>query len=153
MKADLQLRPFQPADFATVCELDKLCFPPGIAYPPEEVAYFLSERGAICHVAIVGENIVGWILGHARKVTGHVVTIDVHPDWRRRGVGLALLDELEKDFRGRGCKKVRLEVATNNPDALAFYARLGFRSLKILPRYYADDSDAYLMKRTLGGLS
>jgi ribosomal-protein-alanine acetyltransferase len=144
------LRPFAPADFPAICELDALCFPEGIAYPPEEIAYFLSQRGAICLVAEQAGRVVAWILGQARRTrVGHIITIDVHPVHRRRGFGDALMATLEQEFQQAGCATVRLEVAVNNTGAQAFYERRGYLVKRTLRNYYADGGDAYMMELAL----
>jgi putative acetyltransferase len=48
----------------------------------------------------------------------------VRPDQRRRGLGRALLSE---GARLLGREVVTLDVDASNPDARAFYERLGFR--------------------------
>lgn len=50
----------------------------------------------------------------------------VLPGFRSRGVGRALLDELEKRARERGCCKITLEVRDTNDRAKALYRRRGF---------------------------
>lgn len=150
MPADFHLRPFEPADFPAVCELDTLCFAADIAYPPEEVAWFLGQRGAICYVAEAAGLVVAWILGGARRGgAGHIITIDVHPDWRRRGVGDAMMTALERHFLAAGCRTARLEVAVDNTGAQAFYTRRGYLTRKTIRNYYANGSDALLMERPL----
>jgi len=150
---EFQIRSFQPDDFSAVCQLDVLCFPPGIAYDPDVIGSFLSLRGAICFVATTEGSVIAWILGQAcekpRRPAAHIITIDVHPNFRRRKVGEALIDKLEEEFRKRNCANVRLEVATDNLGAQSFYARRGYKSIRTLRRYYADGSDALRMERAL----
>ncbi|PKO60033.1 MAG: GNAT family N-acetyltransferase [Betaproteobacteria bacterium HGW-Betaproteobacteria-19] len=57
----------------------------------------------------------------------------VHADFRRRGVGQALLGAAEKAARNRGCCKLTLEVLSNNHTALATYERAGFRPYVLDP--------------------
>jgi ribosomal protein S18 acetylase RimI-like enzyme len=52
--------------------------------------------------------------------------IAVTASWRRRGVGRALIQELENIARERGCCKLTLEVLENNLSAQALYRELGF---------------------------
>jgi GNAT superfamily N-acetyltransferase len=51
----------------------------------------------------------------------------VHPDFRRRGVGTAIADELQTWAAGRGAQVVRLVVEDWNHAARAQVAALGFR--------------------------
>ena len=71
---------------------------------------------------------------------GHIVTIDVAPEFRRRGVGRMLMGHIESRMRDAGADWLRLEVAVNNSAALNFYAGLGFERIGEIPRYYAARS-------------
>ena len=50
----------------------------------------------------------------------------VRPDSQNRGVGRALLDEVEARARLRGCCKMTLEVHDTNDGAKRLYRRFGF---------------------------
>jgi ribosomal protein S18 acetylase RimI-like enzyme len=54
-------------------------------------------------------------------------TIDVHPDFRHRGVGRALLRQLRVNLRGLNVPRLQTEVAWENPDVLMFFHHEGFR--------------------------
>jgi GNAT superfamily N-acetyltransferase len=74
-------------------------------------------------VAEVGGRVIGFAtwLG-----TGDVTEIEdlfVDPDWMRRGVGRALVQDLIALARRRGVRRVEV---TGNPHARAFYERVGF---------------------------
>ncbi|MDQ8022506.1 MAG: GNAT family N-acetyltransferase [Moraxellaceae bacterium] len=64
----------------------------------------------------------------------NVHDIMVAPAHRRRGVGQALLAELERIARDLGCCKLTLEVLSNNEPALASYARFGFAPYQLDPQ-------------------
>ena len=57
---------------------------------------------------------------------GIVYHLAVHPPARHQGLGTALMSELEGRLRAKGCLKAYLLVTLDNPDALAFYERLGW---------------------------
>ncbi|MBW8752893.1 MAG: GNAT family N-acetyltransferase [Sphingomonadales bacterium] len=59
----------------------------------------------------------------------------IDPAWRRRGLGLALLGEFAKDARGRGARRLLLEMRRGNP-AEALYRRFGFTPIGERPNYY-----------------
>ena len=75
-------------------------------------------------VAVVDDRVVGF---STVIVTNDVDDLDdlfVDPDFMRRGVGLALIDDVIERARARGARY--LEV-TANDHALAFYAAAGFQ--------------------------
>lgn len=53
--------------------------------------------------------------------------LDVHPDFRGRGVGHALLRQLVTNLVGLGVRSVQTEVAWNDQGMLAFFQREGFQ--------------------------
>ncbi len=54
-------------------------------------------------------------------------TMGVHPDFQRRGVGSALIDQLRTNLLGLGIPSLATEVSWNNPNLLVFFQREGFR--------------------------
>jgi ribosomal-protein-alanine N-acetyltransferase len=129
--------------------LDRLCFPEAIAYTPEEIALALVQRGAFAFVAEVDERVVAFILAYQKKpLIGHIVTVDVHPDFRRQSIGYHLMERAEQRLRERGAVRIILEVSVANDTALRFYEKRGYLRQKLLRHYYADRSDAYLMEKT-----
>ncbi len=62
-------------------------------------------------------------------------TIGVHPDYRGRGVGAALIDQLQTNLRGLNVRSLRTEVAWETPGLLTFFQHMGFRPA---PRFCLD---------------
>jgi ribosomal protein S18 acetylase RimI-like enzyme len=48
-----------------------------------------------------------------------------------------------------GCVAIELEVAVNNAGARAFYEHLGYRQTGWIPGYYADGTNAMVMRKFL----
>lgn len=59
------------------------------------------------------------------------VTLAVEPEWRRRGVGTALLAALSGAARARGVRALSLSVEPDNP-AVRLYERAGFRRVGVV---------------------
>lgn len=80
----------------------------------------------------------------------HIMTIGVSPDHRGRGIGQTLMARLVEHARHVGAHSMLLEVAVNNPAAIAMYERAGFKRLGLRKRYYQpEDVDAYTMQLIL----
>ncbi|GAC1436383.1 MAG: hypothetical protein NVSMB65_10420 [Chloroflexota bacterium] len=67
-----------------------------------------------------------------------IMTIIVARAHQRRGIGHALMQTAEAWARGRGARRIRLNVWDVNTGAITFYEELGFRTLrhameKVLP--------------------
>ncbi len=61
-------------------------------------------------------------------VLGWIKNLGVRPEYRRRGIGTALLGQVFAEFKRRGCKRVELGVdSANETRATALYERVGMR--------------------------
>ena len=78
-----------------------------------------------------------------------VQTLAVAPSHQRRGLGRGLLDAMLGRAVSAGVRWVHLEVAADNAAAQALYARAGFTTLARRRRYYADGTDALVLRATL----
>jgi len=145
----VRFREYEPRDFERLCVLDRMCFPPAIAYDPEEIAAALIQPRMLCLVGEQNAEIVGFILLDWRRTVGHIITIDLHPDHRRRGLGSTFLKMAEQRLKRQGVRRVVLEVATTNEAAIAFYHVQGFVMQRLLRRYYRDGTDARLMEKAI----
>ncbi len=142
------LREIRPSDFEALYRLDQICFEPGIAYSRGELRRFLGVPTADGLVAELDGTIAGFAIGYlTRESVARVVTLDVHPSFRRRSLGKALLEELLNRFSRAGGREARLEVSTENTGAIAFYRKLGFRQRRRIPGYYGRGRDAIEMEK------
>jgi [ribosomal protein S18]-alanine N-acetyltransferase len=144
------LRDYRTEDFGALWQLDQKCFIEGIAYTREELAYFLLDKTGFTIIAERENEIQGFIVIQMdKKKTGHVITIDVHADARRAGLGTLLMDAAESRLNSDGCRSVLLEVAVDNAPAITFYKRRGYSVLKTIPRYYMNSIDALMLGKKL----
>ncbi len=145
------LRESRPNDLERLWRLDQLCFDPGIAYSRSELRRFLELPRAACVVAEIGPELCGFALAYREPADlAHVVTLDVHPTYRRRGVGRRLIEwVLEWSFPA-GAERAVLEVDVRNSGAIAFYGVLGFRESGRLSSYYGPGLDAFQMVKEPG---
>jgi ribosomal-protein-alanine N-acetyltransferase len=129
--------------------IEKECFDKE-AFTRQQIAALLTDYNSVSLVAKKNSEIVGFIIGtiHVERdaLTGHILTIDVSPIHRRKGIAQLLLQEIEKIFREKGVKTCRLEVRENNAAASALYQKLGYRKIAKLENYYRNAHGIYLRK-------
>jgi ribosomal-protein-alanine N-acetyltransferase len=150
----MEVREYRPEDFEVICEIDRVCFPPGIAYSTEDIAMTLLEPGVI---VIVGEQegrLAGFLLARCMhngesNPCGHIITIDVLPEFRQARLGTCLMAEAHHRLKASGAACVVLETSVENEPAIAFYKKLGYSTSRRLRRYYLDEVDAYEMFKDL----
>jgi len=147
--AGVAIRQYEARDFAGLFKLDQACFPPGISYSKFSLQYFLGLATADCLVAEESKRIVGFILAEPNPPLAHIITLDVAESHRRKGLGSALLGELERHFGYLGVRSVLLETAVDNQSGIAFWQNHGYRTEAVLKRYYLGRVDAYEMRKKL----
>jgi [ribosomal protein S18]-alanine N-acetyltransferase len=176
----ITIRDFRPADFDRLWQIDQQCFPAGISYSRAELKYYMRRPGAFtlvagnrpeapesdlastqhgdglaaskAHETSPAGRIVGFIMGEANGLSGHIITIDVTAGARREGVGSRLLQASEDRLRAAHCRYVELETAVDNLSALAFYKRHAYSVVRTHPRYYSNGVDALVLEKNLDGI-
>ena len=119
--------------------------------------YFLTQRSAFSLVAEFEEQPAGTMAGflvashtpRRRNVTAHIITIDVAPHARRRGIATILMNAAEEHYRAQSCVSLHLEVAVDNQSARKFYTKLGFTVTGLRRGYYNGVLDAHSMTKML----
>ena len=79
------------------------------------------------------DDLVGFGLMQYKDDEAHLVLLAVDADCRRTGVATALLSWLEACALVAGIGTVYLEARSRNHEARAFYRRLGYREIALVP--------------------
>ena len=145
------LCPITLADLSECWQLDLRCFVDGEAYERETFRYLLSNPNTIARqIRSVAGEMTAFAIGVIEPDgTGHVTTIGVAPEHRRRGLARLMMHEVERSFVERGVKTVRLEVRAGNVAAQRLYDQLGYLAVKRMHQYYSNGDDGFLMVKTL----
>lgn len=91
----------------------------------------------------------GLLLARVAADEAEVLTLAVAPEARRSGVARCLLAGAMATAREHGARLMLLEVAVGNDAALALYRAAGFVEAGRRARYYADGSDALILRASL----
>jgi len=131
--------------------LDQRCFVDGEAYSRETFEYLLTAPESVSFRAATSNGaMVGFVIGLIEPDhTGHITTVGVAPEHRRRHLGQRLMAEVEKGFKKRNVRIVRLEVRSLNVPAQKLYQHLGYAITQRLPKYYSNGGDGLLMLKSL----
>ncbi len=84
---------------------------------------------------------------------GHVTTIGVSPEHRRRGLARLMLLSIEHGFALQGVSTMRLEVKTDNRGAQELYELIGYIITQRMERYYSTGDDGYMMVKSILGVN
>ena len=129
----LEIRDADPDDAEALAQLiGQLGYPTSAAAVTHRLARLAASEVDRCVVAALDGAVVGLASIHTSLTivdedpVAKISSIVVDQRYRRRGIGEALVSELEADARARGCSLIFLTTAESRADAHAFYRRLGF---------------------------
>ena len=119
------VRPLTVTQLDECWRLDQRCFVDGEAYSRDTFEYLLTAPESVSYRAVTpGGAMVGFIIGLVEPDhTGHITTVGVAPEHRRRRVAQRLMEQL--------------------------YRTLGYIVTQRLPRYYSNGGDGLLMIKSL----
>ncbi|MEL9997977.1 MAG: ribosomal protein S18-alanine N-acetyltransferase [Sulfolobales archaeon] len=157
MSVNVLIREVSEEDLKKVIEINMISLPEH--YPFDFWLDHLRTWGKAFLLAEVNNEVVGYVmcrvetgLGYIRRgivKLGHIVSIAVHPNYRRLGIGTRLMRESMKRLKEYyNVEEVYLEVRVSNIPAIRLYESLGFKKVKIIKHYYLDGEDAYVMAIT-----
>lgn len=141
----VSIRRVKPKDMPYVYEIEQLSFKQ--PYPSE---YMNSLTHHTFLVAEKDGKIAGYIVAILQGVAlGHIISIAVHPEYVRRGIGTTLILRLGEVLKEQGASAIRLEVRKGNLVAQKMYAKLGFKTSHSIKRYYENGEDCVVMLKAI----
>jgi [ribosomal protein S18]-alanine N-acetyltransferase len=158
MQETFKLRKFEPDDLQDVMRINRVCLPENYTD-----MFFVDLHERFPDTFIVAEEdheLVGYIMsrievglsnfglgGLIRK--GHVVSLAVMPQARRKGVASALLKAAMEGMAGYKARQIYLEVRVTNGAGVNLYKKVGLEITRTVPGYYSDGEDAYVMSKKI----
>jgi [ribosomal protein S18]-alanine N-acetyltransferase len=145
------VRPMTVSHLDECWRLDQRCFVDGEAYSRDTFEYLLTAPESVSYRAVTQDGtMAGFIVGLVEPDhTGHITTVGVAPEHRRRRIAHRLMGKVEDGFRRRQVRIVRLEVRSVNTGAQQLYRNLGYMVTQTLPRYYSNGGDGLLMIKSI----
>lgn len=147
--SEISFRSATKDDISELVRLDSLCFPKSLAYGAHVFKDIIDWRGSFHIVAEHKGKIVGFVAAIPDGIFAHFITLDVHPDYRRMGLGNLLMEKVEQMAKSKNLKLAVLEVETDNEAAINLYIARGYEISGRLKNYYANKKDAYVMSKLL----
>lgn len=136
---------WEESDLRQILEIESLSFNQADAYTRDDFQRWYSVNPDFCIVAEIDGQIVGDMICRIKRYRLDLGSCAIHPDYRQRGVGAALLQEMEKRAQAFSIHQIDLEVRPSNTSAQAFWQGVGFEQFGSTPGFYPDGEDALLM--------
>jgi len=147
------LRPYRANDLDAMHALDVECFDKPFRFSRSAMRRFAEAKKARVVIADDGDALVGFVIldieDTAEGRFGYIVTLDVSPAHRRRGVAGQLMQEAEQEGAREGCVAVVLHVFTGNEPSIRFYVRRGFVQSHRESNFYGLGMDAWVFQKPL----
>ena len=152
------LRNYKTGDLSKILEMEKNIFPQ--PWPERFFEYIIDTAFGLFIIAEKEGKIIGYIIGCLRErrnsqgisLLGHVLNIAVSQEWRGKGIGTMMMDELESRFILLETTQSFLEVRVSNIIAQKFYAHRGYFTSGRIKDYYVEE-DALIMTKLLGEIA
>lgn len=134
-----------------VVALNARCFSRGENYSHGTFGFLLNDARNISYMVVTDSGkMVGFIfIMRAHDDSGHITTLGIAPEHRRRGLAKQLLDHAEQSLRKKGLSSVALEVRVSNEAAQKLYLQSDYVVVQTLKSYYNDGEDGFLMMKAL----
>ncbi len=144
------IREMKSEDVPAVAELEKVCF--SDPWSEKSIASERDNRLSYWLVAEDNGEIAGYVGSQSVLDGADMMNLAVKPEYRRQGIGEALVNGLVNYLRQKGIIALLLEVRVSNIPAIALYEKLGFRQVGRRPRYYHNPrEDALILRKELVG--
>ncbi|HEV8159316.1 MAG TPA: ribosomal protein S18-alanine N-acetyltransferase [Pyrinomonadaceae bacterium] len=146
-----EIRPLTDKHLKEVLKLNLRCFKAGENYTKYTFSYLLNEPATLSYrIVTPSEQIVAFVfVMTGADGTGHITTIGVAPEHRRRGLANKLLLHTEEALQKRSINTVMLEVRVSNLPAQNLYREFGYATVQRLVGYYNNGEDGFLMVKSL----
>jgi ribosomal protein S18 acetylase RimI-like enzyme len=144
------IRWIHPRDMLQVAGIEQASFP--VPMTDAELRKLLGDRhrGIVGHVAHIDELVVGYSMYELHTDRVDIVSVAVHPDHRRSGVGRKLFRRclISQDTGRPRRDRVTAVVHERNDAAVRFLAACGLRAVGLVRDPYPDlpGDDGYVFE-------
>jgi ribosomal-protein-alanine N-acetyltransferase len=143
------IRTMQQSDLDAVMAIETAIYP----FPWTRGIFSDCIRvGYRCHVYQDADEVLAYSVFSVAAAEAHILTVCVHPDWRRQGLGRKMMEYMLEQAEQAGAEVILLEVRPSNTAAIQLYRDMQFNEVGIRPDYYpAVDGreDALIMARSM----
>jgi ribosomal protein S18 acetylase RimI-like enzyme len=143
------IRTFEEHDLQKVMALVSEVF--NETYDPNLYISLSKEWPEGVMVAELEGEIIGFLLSTIqRPLQTRILILGIREAHRGKGIGRALMHSIINRSIIKGHHSMTLEVRVSNERGQAFYSRLGFEVIGMIPDFYTDHESAFLLKKVLG---
>jgi ribosomal-protein-alanine N-acetyltransferase len=148
----VKLREYRPGDWEAMYALDLVCFEPVFRFSKRTMRGFAEAPGAVTVLVWADRDdseseLVGFCVAELEDAVGYVVTLDVAPHWRRRGLARRLMEEVEAHVCSAGGVGMSLHVYAGNAGAIRFYEGMDYGRAGMAEGFYGRGMHALVYRK------
>ena len=149
----ITLRPYSANDLDAMHALDVVCFDKPFRFSRSAMRRFAEAKTARVVIAEENRALVGFVILDIEETEqgrfAYIVTLDVSPTHRRKGLAGELMQQAEREASREGCAAIVLHVFTGNEPAIDFYGGRGFVRSHRERDFYGRGMDAWVFHKHL----
>lgn len=131
-------------DIPAAVQIEKSCF--SLPWSADSFCDSIRRTDTIFLVCEKDGKIAGYIGMYVSFDEGSITNVAVMPEYRKQGIGEALVSYAQKAGKEAGVNTIFLEVRVSNEPAIALYRKMGFETLGIRKNFYEHPTeDAFIM--------
>lgn len=138
-KLEFEIREMNQSHIPQVADIEKVCF----SRPWSEASLLegLENPCSRFFVAQSGGEVLGYVGMYCAADESYIDNIAVLPEYRRCGVGRALLSHVCDFSKAEDMSFISLEVRPSNIAAVSLYTEFGFERVGLRPGFYNDPKE------------
>ncbi len=136
----LEIIPTTTEHLDRIVEIEALCFT--TPWSRKSFADSMANEHIISFfTATVNGDIAGYICVFHLFEEGELLNIAVSPDYRKRGLGQALMNKMYDCLKLKNITRITLEVRESNTNAKNLYLKNGFKPIGVRRNYYTSPTE------------
>ena len=130
------IRDMQLSDISDVLAIERISFT--TPWDIRSFEYELGYKDTILKVAVLNNQIIGYVCVRTILDITHILNLVVLPDFRRKGIGSMLLRDALNELKRLkpDINLITLEVRESNAAAIKLYEKFGFKVMGKRISYY-----------------
>jgi len=135
MALNIIVRPGQSRECKTILKIwTEAEATPSVTDSLQNLKQVLKDSGDLFLVAEYKGKIIGTVIGGWDGWRGNIYRLAVLPNYRRQGIGRALVQELERRLASKGARKISVLIEHEDDLAVSFWNALDNMGYKRDPR-------------------
>ena len=139
----MRIEKMTAASIDAVAAIEAECF--SHPWSKKSLEESLEKENSLFLVAVEDEKVIGYVGMEVIVDEGYIFNVAVSADYRRRGVGYALVRELVTYSMKNSLCFITLEVRESNSAAISLYSKFGFIKAGERKNYYSDPTEAAVL--------